>query len=64
MAKLRCEQHPGYRGRAKPLKQCGGCLKLYLALTTPRAPIVPTKVFKDPSVYNRKEKHKTHLDED
>lgn len=55
---LSCEKHPWYKGRKKPAKECTGCLKLWLVRTTPRAPIRPTKVFKDPSAYTRKTKHK------
>ena len=54
----RCIKHPDYDGKKQPTykKECVGCLQLYLDMITPRAPIKPTKVEKDKSKYDRKNK--------
>lgn len=52
-----CEKHPKYDGTKEPNNECSDCLSYYLALhERPRFPIRPTKVIKDRSKYNRKDK--------
>ena len=54
-----CKRHPDYDGKRKPTNGCVDCMKLYLAMRKPRAPIVPTKTHKDKTKYTRKTKHKS-----
>ena len=59
MEKLKCDKHPKYKGKKKPKYECTQCLSIYLTLSKkPRVLPMPTKVIKDKSKYNRKEKHK------
>ena len=58
-----CQIHPKYKGRKKPVNECPSCLAFYLTLKNrPRILPKPTKVYKDKSKYNRKEKHKKEED--
>lgn len=58
----KCEKHPKYKGKKKPKHECLACLNMYLSYQKPRMPIKPTRVIKDKSKYNRKEKHKKDSD--
>ena len=56
-----CPKHPKYKGKGKPKHDCYTCLGLYIALSKPRMLPRPTKVIKDKTKYNRKNKHKTEF---
>ena len=57
--KLKCDKHPKYKGVKKPKHECMECLQIYIKLNNkPRVLPMPTKVIKDKSKYNRKDKHK------
>jgi hypothetical protein len=57
----RCIKHPKYDGKKKPKHECVECLELYLSMPHVRAPIRPTKTFKDKSKYSRSKKFKKKL---
>lgn len=52
----KCSKHPKYNGKKKPPYECWDCLQLYLTLQKPRTPIKATKIEKDKSKYDRKDK--------
>ena len=55
----RCSKHPKYNGRKKPKFECMDCLNFWLNMSKkPRFGIKRTKVQKDKTKYNRKEKYK------
>lgn len=55
----KCTKHPKYTGKRQPKQQCLDCLNFYFKLhSAPRAPIKPTRLFKDVKTYTRKNKHK------
>ena len=58
--KTKCSKHPKFKGNKKPKYECLECLNIYLHLkqNKPRVIPMPTKLEKDKSKYNRKEKHK------
>ena len=60
--KLKCSKHPKYTGKKKPKHECEECLTIYIRLSKPRILPMPTKVIKDKSKYNRKDKHKNEED--
>ena len=63
MKELKCEKHPKFKGRKKPKYECTTCLNIYLKLKNkPRILPKPTRIEKDKSKYNRKDKHKKKLD--
>ena len=58
MENLKCFKHPKYKGKHLPKHECTKCLSIYFALQKPRVLPMPTKVIKDKTKYNRKDKHK------
>ena len=53
----RCDKHPKYNGRKLPKNQCVGCATLYFAMhKKPRLLPKPTRVIKDKTKYDRKNK--------
>lgn len=59
---MKCKLHPKYKGIKPPTSTKEGCIcsDIYFNINKlkVRAPILPTKVIKDKSKYNRKIKHK------
>jgi len=55
---MKCSKHPKYNGRKKPKTECTECLTIYFKLQKPRILPRATKVERDKSKYNRKQKHK------
>ena len=55
---MKCQKHPKYKGSNKPKTQCVGCLAVFIGLSSPRSGVQPTRVFKDKTKYNRKQKHR------
>ena len=56
---MKCPKHPKFKGSKEPKNQCPVCTEMFLLLSrAPRTGVKPTKVFKDKSKYNRKEKHR------
>jgi hypothetical protein len=58
MEPLKCSKHPKYKGKKQPTNDCTECASIYFKLKKPRILPMPTKVIKDKSKYDRKDKHK------